>query len=57
MAHNMVKDYFTAEDIADILDIDIISAHELLDGTIDFEVTELFELAKSADLTMEQLFR
>ena len=53
----MVKDYFTAEDIADILDIDIISAHELLDGTIDFEVTELFELAKSADLTMEQLFR
>jgi len=53
----MVKDHFTAEDIADILDIDMISAQELLDGTIDFEATELFELAAYAHLTVEQLLR
>jgi len=57
MVRNMVKDHFTAEDIADILDIDMISAQELLDGTIDFEATELFELAAYAHLTVEQLLR
>lgn len=53
----MVKDYFTAKDVAQILDIYECSAQELLDGVIAFEPDELLILANAAEVTVERLIK
>jgi len=51
----MLKNRFTAKEVAEILDIYEVSAQELLDGIIEWEADELFKLANVAGLTVEQL--
>ena len=41
----MVIDYYTAKDVAEILNIDEISAKEMLDGVIEFEAATRFFVA------------
>ena len=51
----MVKDYFTAKDVAEIFDIYEISAEELINGVIDFEPEELLLLANIAGISLDEL--
>jgi predicted XRE-type DNA-binding protein len=52
---NMVRDFFSIKEAADVLGIYEVSAKELLDGTIDFESDELFTLASSAGVSLAEL--
>lgn len=46
---------FSVKEVSDALDIYEISAKELLDGTIQFDVDELVELAKYKGVTLGKL--
>jgi hypothetical protein len=52
---NVVRDFFSIKEAADVLGIYEVSAKELLDGTIDFEPDELFVLASSAGVSLTEL--
>lgn len=51
----MRDDFCSAKELAELFDIDLISAEELLDGTIEFEVDELFDLACYKGITVGTL--
>ena len=53
----MIKDYFTAGDVAEILNIDEISAEEMLDGVIEFEAEEVYLLAQAAGISIEEILK
>lgn len=53
----MVTDYFTAQDVARVLDISEESARELLESTIRWHEDELQELAEAAGVKVEQLIK
>lgn len=53
----MIKDYYTAKEIADILDIYEVSAEELLAGMLEFEPDELLDLARAKNISLEELLR
>lgn len=51
----MINEFFTVEEVAEILDVYEISARELLEGIIRFTRGELETLAKSKNLPVEAL--
>ena len=53
----MVIDYFTAKDVAKILNIDEISAKEMLDGVIEFEAAEVYLLAQAAGISVDEILK
>lgn len=53
----MIKDHFTVNEIAEILEIYESSAAELLAGSIEFEPDELLELARYKGLRMDELIK
>ena len=53
----MVKDYFTAKDAAEILNIDEISEKEMLDGVTEFEAAEVYLLAQAAGIGAEEILK
>lgn len=53
----MIKDYVTMQELVEILDIEEVSAYELLDGVVDLEADELLILAHHTKVSVEQLLR
>ena len=52
-----VNEYYNAQELAVVMDIDLVSAEELLGGAIEFEMSELISLAAHKGLSIEELFR
>lgn len=53
----IMNGYFTVEEVADLFDIDEISAEELLNGAIDMEVEEAYKLAQYKGVTISEVAR
>lgn len=53
----MLKDYFTAEEIAVILDVDLSSAQEILSGALEIEADEILELADYKGISTDNLLK
>jgi hypothetical protein len=51
-----VKEYYNAQELAEVMDIPLISAKELLDETIEFEADELILLADHKGISISALF-
>lgn len=53
----MLKDYITVEELAEVLEIDKISAVEVLDGIIQLEADELLTLAEHIGVMVDNLLK
>lgn len=51
----MAYSSFSVQEVANLFDIDDVSACELLDGTIDFEVGEIHALALYKSMLVSEL--